>query len=199
MADPPPATDARIRVALLGKPKRLDGPVVLVEYDAGWPERFAREADRIHRALGERALRVEHVGSTSVPGLVAKPVIDIVLTVADSTDEPSYVPPLEAAGYLLRIREPHWHQHRLLRGPNESINLHVFSRGSSEIDRMCQFRDRLRTDSVDRDFYARTKRSLASQTWKFTQDYADAKSEVITSILTRAKTSSPSPSNERDR
>jgi GrpB-like predicted nucleotidyltransferase (UPF0157 family) len=199
MADPPPATDAPIRVALLGKPKRLDGPVVLVEYDAGWPERFAREADRIHRALGERALRVEHVGSTSVPGLVAKPVIDIVLTVADSTDEPSYVPPLEAAGYLLRIREPHWHQHRLLRGPNESINLHVFSRGSSEIDRMCQFRDRLRTDSVDRDFYARTKRSLASQTWKFTQDYADAKSEVITSILTRAKTSSPSPSNERDR
>src|SRR5690606_29898587 len=100
---------------------------------------FEREAKRIRSALGDRALRVEHVGSTSVPGLCAKPVIDILLVVPDSSDEASYVPALEAAGYKLRIREPEWFEHRLFKGPDTDINLHVFSEGASEIERMLCF------------------------------------------------------------
>jgi GrpB-like predicted nucleotidyltransferase (UPF0157 family) len=184
-------TDQQLREATVGELKPLDGPVVLVEYDPIWPERFTHEAERIRAALGGRALRVEHVGSTAVPGLLAKPVIDIVLEVADSADEPSYLPALEAAGYVLRIREPNWYQHRLLKGPDTTINLHVFSLRSVETERVLAFRDRLRANETDRDLYARTKRSLASRKWKFTQNYADAKSEVIEAILARAKTSSP--------
>ena len=105
-----------------------------------WPEHFDREAERIGHVLGDRALLLEHVGSTSVPGLCAKPIIDIVLVVADSSDKPSYVPALEAAGYTLRIREPDWFEHRMFKGPDVDINLHVFSNGASEIERMILFR-----------------------------------------------------------
>jgi GrpB-like predicted nucleotidyltransferase (UPF0157 family) len=146
-------------------------------------------AKRIKAALGNRALNVDHVGSTSVPGLIAKPIIDILLVVADSADEPSYVPALEAAGYILRIREPDWHQHRLFKGPDTNINLHVFTQGSEEIQRTLLLRDWLRTNKADCELYARTKRSLASKKWKYVQNYADAKSEVVTTILERAEAS----------
>ncbi len=158
---------------------------MLVEYDPEWPRLFAREAKRIREALGERALQVEHAGSTSVPGLAAKPIIDIVLVVADSADEAAYVPALEAAGYVLRIREPEWFEHRLLKAPN--VNVHVFSPGCPEIERMLLFRDRLRGNESDRDLYERTKRELAEREWKYTQHYADAKSEVVEAILARAR------------
>ena len=102
-------TDEQIRKVTVGELKPHNAPINLVEYDPGWPEQFAREAQRIRAALGPRAIRIEHVGSTSIPGLVAKPIIDIDLVVADSSDEPSYVPALEATGYVLRIREPDWH------------------------------------------------------------------------------------------
>jgi GrpB-like predicted nucleotidyltransferase (UPF0157 family) len=138
-------------------------------------------------ALGERALRIEHVGSTSVPGLAAKPVIDILLVVGDSSDERSYVPALEAAGFVLRIREPDWHEHRLFQGPEINLNLHVFSVGSTEIERLLLLRDRLREDPAERQLYDQTKRELASRTWKFVQEYADAKSEVIEAIINRAQ------------
>ncbi|EQD76402.1 protein belonging to Uncharacterized protein family UPF0157, partial [mine drainage metagenome] len=141
-------SEEQIRRATIGEPTRLNGPVRLVEYDPRWPEQFAREAERIRTALGERAIRIEHVGSTSVPGLAAKPIIDILLVVANSADEPSYVPDLEAAGYVLRIREPHWHEHRLFKRPDMELGLHVFSVGSSEIQRMLAFRDRLRDNPV---------------------------------------------------
>src|SRR5262249_12697668 len=137
--------------------------------------------------LGDRVLRLEHVGSTSVPGLVAKPLIDMLLVVADPAAEEAYVAPLEAAGYRLTIREPDWHQHRLLKGPRVNINLHVFGPESSEIERMVGFRDHLRRDDADRDEYARVKRELASQTWSYVQRYADAKSEVVESILARSR------------
>src|ERR1700722_16284283 len=104
--------DEELRNITLGEPRRLDGPVTLKKYDSTWPEKFIQESDRIRMALGEHAILIEHIGSTSVPGMVAKPIIDILLVVADSADEPSYVPALEAAGYLLRIRDPEWHQHR---------------------------------------------------------------------------------------
>jgi GrpB-like predicted nucleotidyltransferase (UPF0157 family) len=147
---------------------------------------FAREEGRIRAILGDRVLRLEHTGSTSVPGLAAKPVIDMTLVVPDSSDESSYVPLLEAAGYVLRIREPDWYEHRVLKGPDTNVNLHVFSAGSPEIDRMVGFRDWLRTHDDDRDLYERTKRELAAQEWKYVQNYADAKTAVVEEIIARA-------------
>src|SRR3954451_16612105 len=108
-----PEREAWLAEVTIGPLERLDGPGSLHEYDARWPEQFAREEQRIRGALGDKALRLEHVGSTSVPGLVAKPRIDILLVVTDPADEASYVPALEAAGYPLRVREPDWHEHRL--------------------------------------------------------------------------------------
>jgi GrpB-like predicted nucleotidyltransferase (UPF0157 family) len=179
-------TEEELRKVTIGELVRIDGPIVLAEYDPVWPRQYARESERIARALGGRARRIEHVGSTSVPGLAAKPIIDILLVVTSSADEPSYLPALEAAGYVLRIREPEWHQHRLLKGPDTQVNLHVFSHDSDEVGRVLRFRDRLRTDSSERELYARTKRELAARTWRYTQDYADAKSEIIETILARA-------------
>jgi GrpB-like predicted nucleotidyltransferase (UPF0157 family) len=162
-------------------------PVELAEYDPGWPALYRREEGKIRGALGERALLVEHAGSTSVPGLAAKPVIDVVLEVADTTDEAAYVPALEAAGYVLRIREPEWFEHRLLKGDDPSVHLHVFPAGCSEVERMLRFRDHLRADGADRELYERTKRELAAQTWEHVQHYADAKSEVVRQILERVR------------
>ena len=172
-----------IRAAHMDEPTVLDGPVFLANYDPEWPALFEREAVRIRAALGDRALLVEHAGSTSVPGLAAKPIVDIVLAVADSADEPAYVPALEAVGYRLKIREPHWHEHRMLKGPDIDLNLHVFTAGSTEIDRMLAFRDRLRTSASDRDRYEAAKRELAARRWRYVQYYADAKAAVIEAIL----------------
>jgi GrpB-like predicted nucleotidyltransferase (UPF0157 family) len=188
MDDAKPARDAEeyLKKVTVGELKPHNAPIALVEYDPRWPGLFEREADRIRSALGDRALRVEHVGSTSVPGLCAKPVIDILLVVPDSSDEASYVPALEAAGYKLRIREPEWFEHRLFKGSDTDINLHVFSEGASEIERMLCFRDWLRTCEEDREKYARVKRELARRSWRHVQDYADAKGDVVREILDRA-------------
>jgi GrpB-like predicted nucleotidyltransferase (UPF0157 family) len=180
-------SEEELRAATIGEPERLDGRVRLVEYDPEWPRLYQREADRIRAALGERALLVEHVGSTAVPGLVAKPKIDILLVVADSAYEAAYVPPLEAAGYVLRIREPDWHEHRLLKGPDTDVNVHVFSPDSVEIDRLLRFRDHLRANAADRELYAQAKRELAQRDWKYLQSYADAKTEVVEEIVARAQ------------
>lgn len=181
-----PATEGQILAAGVGNVPRSSGPIVIADYDPTWPRLYAREAERVCAILGDRVVLLEHVGSTSVPGLAAKPRIDILLVVADSADEPAYVAPLEAAGYVLAIREADWHQHRLLRGPDADINLHVFSPGSSEIDRMLRFRDWLRTHDDDRALYERTKRDLARREWKYVQNYADAKTEIVEEILARA-------------
>ncbi len=161
--------------------------VMLDEYDPRWPSLFEREAERIRAALGDRALLIEHTGSTSVPGLAAKPTVDLLLIVRDSSDEPSYLPALEQAGYSLRLREPGWHEHRLLKGPDTDINLHVLSRGCTEADRILVFRNRLRSDRADRDLYARTKRTLAVRSWSSMDEYAGAKTAVIEEILSRAE------------
>jgi len=170
----------------VGARRRVDGPIVLADYDPDWPALYEREAARVRSLLGDRVLLMEHVGSTSVPGLPAKPIIDMLLIVADSADEPAYVPQMEAAGYTIRIREPDWHEHRVFKGPDTDINLHTFSDGSSEIERMVAFRDRLRSDDDERDRYLRTKRELAARHWVYVQDYADAKGEVIEAIIGRA-------------
>jgi len=161
--------------------------ILIVEYDPQWPELFALEADRIRSVLGARALRLEHTGSTSVPGLIAKPIIDVLLVVSDSADEEAYVPALEAAGYVLRVREPEWFEHRMFQGPDTEINLHVLSSGCAEIDRILIFRDWLRSNEGDRDLYARTKLALAQKQWEHVENYADAKTAIIKEILARAQ------------
>jgi GrpB-like predicted nucleotidyltransferase (UPF0157 family) len=182
-----PMTEAQLREVTIGELKPLRGPIELVAYDPEWPRQFEREAARIRAALGERVLLLEHVGSTSVPGLIAKPKIDVLLVVADSSDEPAYVPDLEAAGYVLRIREPDWYEHRTFQGTRIELNLHVFSDGCVEIDRMLLFREHLRHDPGDRERYASAKRGLAGRRWRYVQNYADAKSAVVEEILARAE------------
>jgi GrpB-like predicted nucleotidyltransferase (UPF0157 family) len=180
-------TDRDLTRVTVGEVRPLDGSVNLVDYDPAWPARYAALARAIRRRLGDAVVLVEHVGSTSVPGLVAKPVIDIVLAVADSADEDAYVAALEAEGYVLRIREPHWYEHRMLKGGGTDVNLHVFSAGCPEIDRMLLFRDLLRADRAERDRYAAVKRRLAALRWRHVQNYADAKTAVVEEILSRAR------------
>jgi GrpB-like predicted nucleotidyltransferase (UPF0157 family) len=179
-------SDEEILAVRIGPPEVLNAQIYLAPYDPEWPQLFSIEAARIKDALGDRAMVLEHVGSTAIPGLSAKPRIDIILGVADSADEAAYVPALEAAGYVLRIREPDWHEHRVFKGPDADINLHVFTVGCAEIHRMLGFRDHLRANAADRSAYEQRKQELARQTWKFTQHYADAKSEVVEDILARA-------------
>jgi len=176
-----------MRAVRIGELSPHRATVELAEYDPAWPELYRREEEKIRRALGQRALLVAHAGSTSVPGLAAKPIIDVVLEVADTTEEGAYVPPLEAAGYVLRIREPDWFEHRVLKGTAPSVNLHVFPAGCSEVERMLRFRDHLRANEADRELYLRTKRELAVKTWEHVQHYADAKSDVVDEILRRAR------------
>lgn len=178
-----------------------NAPIFLAPSDPEWPAWYAREEARIRSILGERVVRIEHTGSTSVPGLSAKPRIDITLAVPDSSDEAGYVPDLEAAGYTLVIREPDWFEHRVLKGPDTDINLHVFTAGATEIERMVGFRDWLRTHPEDRDRYERTKVELAARTWQYVQHYADAKSEVVESIIARmeaARAGAGSPEGPAD-
>lgn len=181
-----PLTDDEIRAHTIGELLPHAAPILIADYDPAWPALFEREAARIRPALGDRALVIEHVGSTSVPGLAAKPCIDILLAVPDSSDEPAYVPAMEAAGYVLRIREPDWYEHRVFKGPDTNVNLHVFSPGCPEIERMLGFRDWLRSHPADRELYERTKRELAGQEWTFVQNYADAKGAVVEAIIARA-------------
>jgi GrpB-like predicted nucleotidyltransferase (UPF0157 family) len=165
----------------------LSSRILIVDYDPHWPKLFVREANRIRSVLGSRVLRIEHAGSTSVPGLAAKPIIDLLLAVANSAKEDAYAPALDAAGYVLQIREPDWYEHRMFKGPDTEINLHVFSSGCPEIDRMLMFRDWLRSNAADRDLYARTKLALAQKEWRYVQNYADAKTVIIDEILARVR------------
>lgn len=135
--------------------------VAVVPYDPDWPARYARLAADIAAALGPAALRIDHVGSTAVPGLAAKPVVDIDVAVADPSDEAAYVPALEALGYVLTIREPSWHQHRCLQLAAPRVNLHVFAPDCPENIRHRMFRDWLRAHDDDRDGYADAKHAAA--------------------------------------
>jgi GrpB-like predicted nucleotidyltransferase (UPF0157 family) len=163
----------------------LSSPIRIVEYDPAWPHRFELEGNKIRSVLGDRALRVEHVGSTSVPELPAKPIIDMLLVVSNSANEIEYMQALESAAYHLHIREPGWHEHRMFKSQAKDVNLHVFSLGCPEIDRMVAFRDWLHSNASDRELYARSKLALAQREWKYTQNYADAKTEVISEIISR--------------
>lgn len=184
--DRQPLTEEQLRASTVGELKPLTSRILVVDYDPNWPRAFAAEAGKIQAALGARAVRVEHVGSTSVPGLAAKPIIDILLLVADPVDEAAYIPALEGVGYVLRIREPEFYEHRMLRGADPTVNLHVLPPDCEEVGRMLAFRDWLRGNAADRTLYERTKRALAQQDWQYMQNYADAKTEVVEEILARA-------------
>jgi GrpB-like predicted nucleotidyltransferase (UPF0157 family) len=187
------AYDRDLAERLIVKPVPLAGPIRIDDYDPVWPQLFNAEAARIRSILGDRVVRVEHAGSTSVTGLPAKPIVDIVLEVPDSADESAYVPDMEAAGYVLQAREADWFEHRLFKGPDTDIHLHVFSAGCPEVDRMLLFRDWLRNDEADRGLYLNAKRELAGRPWKYMQQYADAKTAVISEIMGRAQRWSGGP------
>src|ERR671920_309868 len=147
-------SDEPLETGLIGGTEKRE--IRIVDYDPDWPKKFETHAGRIADALGGSALRIEHVGSTSVPGLAAKPIIDILVVVPDSSDESAYLPRLEAAGYVLRVREPDWNEHRMFRTPEQDVHVHVYTAGCPEVERHLTFRDRLRHDADDRRRYERT-------------------------------------------
>ena len=173
--------DAHLDTVLIGGREQRE--VVIAAYDPRWPERFQLERERIERALGAVARRIEHVGSTSVPGLAAKPIVDVLVAVDDADDEPAFGPALESAGYEPRVREP---GHRMYRTPQRDVHVHVWNDDDPEIARYLAFRDRLRESPVDRGEYERLKRSLAQREWSDINHYAQAKGPLIEAILARA-------------
>ena len=170
------------QVLIGGREKR---EIVIAEYDPSWPARFEVECARVRRALGSAAIRIEHIGSTAVPGLAAKPIIDVLVTVHDPDDERAVVPPLESAGYELRVREP---GHRMLRTRSRDVHVHLWRDTDPEVDRYLVFRDRLRRSLEDRLAYERLKRELATREWSDMNEYADAKSDLIAAIIAKART-----------
>lgn len=166
-------------------PTPVGGPVVLLDYDPEWARMYEREASFIRSALEEKALVLEHIGSTAVPGLSAKPCIDILLGVEDSADEGSYIPELDAAGFVLRMRHPDWNEHRVLKSERINVNLHVWSVGHSEIRRHIAFRDWLRSHPDDRNAYNDAKLQIATGNFDTMPDYAEAKNEIIATIHAR--------------
>ncbi len=163
--------------ALLGGRERRE--IAIADPDPRWPARFERERARIGDALGDRALAIEHVGSTAVPGLAAKPIVDILVAVAEP-DDARLQAALEASGYELRVREP---GHRMFRTPARDVHVHVWAEGDPEVGRTLRFRDRLRASPEDRERYERLKRELAGREWRDMNEYADAKGPLIEEIL----------------
>ncbi|RBY75037.1 GrpB family protein [Geodermatophilus sp. TF02-6] len=160
--------------------------VIVTDYDPAWPVRYEAERIKIRDALGPAALSIEHIGSTSVPGLAAKSIIDIAVGVADVDDDGAHVAALLAAGYQLRVHEP---AHRMLRTPALDVHVHVLDADSPHLTDHLALRDHLRRNPADRELYEQTKRRLAAMDWPSMNHYAQAKTEVITEILRHARAS----------
>lgn len=154
--------------------------IVIADYDIGWPVRFAAERERIAGALGGKAVAIEHIGSTAVPGLGAKPVIDVLVTVADADDEDAFRAPMEQVGYVLRVREP---GHKMFRTPARDVHVHVLTHDGPDVERHLRFRDRLRESPAQREAYERLKRELAERDYNDMNEYADAKGPFIERVL----------------
>ena len=176
-------TKEEIQNANVGEATTINSTILLENYNENWPLEYENQKTKILSALSHFEVSVEHVGSTSVPGLCAKPIIDIVLEVLDSSNEADYVPHLEFIDFKLKIREPDWFQHRMLKGLLVPVNLHVFTAGCSEVQRMIKFRDHLRSNEKDRELYQAKKTELAAKQWEYVQNYADAKTEIIKEIM----------------
>ena len=181
-----PLSDDELAAVTVGPPKHFSGKISIAPYDPEWPKLYGREAERIRAILGDKVLLLEHVGSTSVPGLAAKPIIDIDLQVADTRDEDAYVPQLTDAGYELIVREPDWYEHRLFKGPDTNINLHVFGTQLDELERHLLLRDWMREHPEDRDLYGDAKVELSQREFRNVNEYAAAKTRVVVEILKRA-------------
>ena len=163
--------------------------VAVVAADPTWPRQAADLVARVRAALGDAVLGLEHVGSTSVPGLDAKPVVDLDLVVADPADEPAWLPALEAEGFVLVVREPWWQQHRALRHEAPRCNLHVFGPDAAEPVRHRLFRDWLASHPEDRARYSRAKHEAARETsaaGEHVMDYNARKQAVVHEIYDRA-------------
>lgn len=174
-----------IKKAHINEPLEIHSKILLEEYNPLWTSDFQKLKAKIETALANIKIKIEHVGSTSVPGLAAKPIIDIVLEVPDSSDEANYVPLLEANGFQLHIREPEWWEHRMFKHHNHAVHLHVFTQDCPEVEKMVKFRDHLIMNPSDFELYLNKKRELSQRTWKYLQNYADAKTEVVKDILSR--------------
>ena|GEM_PF-1053464 len=158
--------------------------VVIVDHDPVWVTRFEHERARLSAALGGIARSVEHVGSTAVPGLAAKPIVDIAVGVDDPDDDGAFLVPLSHAGYVLRVIEP---GHRMFRTPDRGVHVHVWREEGEDRRDQLLFRDWLRDHAADRARYEAVKRELASRSWASMQDYADAKTDVVAAIMQRAR------------
>ncbi len=169
-------------VELVGGVERLD--LELHEHGDAWDRAYRDHRARIREAVAAHDVVVEHIGSTAVPGLAAKPIVDIVVGVDDITAEEDYLEPLLAAGYELRVREP---GHRLVRTPARDVHVHVYERDDPAVEDYLLLRDHLRSDDADRALYENTKRSLLSARWDDMNDYAAAKTDVILAIKERAR------------
>jgi GrpB-like predicted nucleotidyltransferase (UPF0157 family) len=186
IASPPLTREQMAQRAVGNRPPEVTKPITISPYDPNWPVRFRREESRIRAALRDRALIVEHVGSTAVPGLAAKDRIDIDLIVADPADEDNYVPALSTIGYTLRTREPQWYEHRCLWTEDHDVTLHVFGPDCHEHLRHLIFRDWLRSNPDDLDRYAACKHEAASRHPLSMANYVHSKTSVIIEILKRA-------------
>jgi len=174
--------EADLEVDVVGGTEKRE--LFLSDPDDTWPAAYAVHEARIREALGDTALAVEHIGSTSVPGLAAKPIIDVLVTVPDLVDEAAYLPALLGAGYLLRVREP---GHRLVRPPGRDVHVHVLEPDDPAAHDYLLFRDHLRRDPADRALYEQTKRDLVSRDWADMNAYADAKTDVVEAVKARAR------------
>jgi GrpB-like predicted nucleotidyltransferase (UPF0157 family) len=187
------------------KPRRPDTKIIdivggrealevqLHAYDDRWPAIYLEQRVRIGNALAPVDFDIQHIGSTSVPGLAAKPIIDIVVPIRDITAEEDYLNALLDAGYVLRVREP---GHRLVRTPERDVHVHIFQRHDPAVDEYLLLRDRLRSNADDRALYETTKRSLLAKSWDDMNDYADAKTDVIVAIKERARAVAGLPTSE---
>ncbi len=169
-----------------GSHRARSDPIEVVPYDERWPALFAQWRDKLLSALHDAAPRIDHIGSTAVPGLAAKAVIDIQVGVRDIEDEPSYVPAIEALGVALRLREP---GHRFFRPSGDrprTVQIHVYQAGSTEERDHLLFRDFLRADPQAREAYARMKREVALRYRDDRIAYNEAKTAFILDQMERA-------------
>jgi GrpB-like predicted nucleotidyltransferase (UPF0157 family) len=179
--DEPTQLDDELDAVLIGG--REPAILEIADYDPAWPARFEEERARIEAALGPQVLRIEHIGSTAVPGLAAKPIVDVLVVVEDPDAELRYARLMESEGYMLRVREP---RHRMFRTPARDVHVHVWPAGSAEVDEYLLLRDWLRAHADDRRLYEEAKRALAGH-WRDANYYAEAKTPVIDEIKARAR------------
>jgi GrpB-like predicted nucleotidyltransferase (UPF0157 family) len=158
-------------------------PIMIVAYDGKWQHRFQVWRDRIRDSVGDAALRIEHIGSTSVAGLAAKPIIDIQVSVNAMADERVYVDQLEELGVQLRSRDEFHRYFRPFPDQPRDAHVHVCDLGSTWEREHLLFRDYLRSHPGARGSYAAVKREVAERWVDDGWAYTDAKGEIILDIL----------------